>query len=226
MRGGRQVGIADAEANDIDPAGGNFAFFLVYFSEQVGRQFLQAGGFSDRNRHRLLRQRGILAIFSFFDNPLRSHGWNSFCYTGSAKACAAFSTISRPIAREAVAPGEGAFRTCRAFPVMAMMKSSTSAPLVAIACARTPLPPGCRSAMVRSGRRRWSAFKKARLLNERYISPMPVRQYLRDMAQIPGKVNVSRRSNRSQSVVQYPSRANARTAFGPASTKPSMVRVK
>ena len=45
---------------------------------------------------------------------------------------------------DAVAPGEGALHTCSAFGPGTIMKSSTSAPLVAIACARTPLPPGCK----------------------------------------------------------------------------------
>src|SRR3954447_24055697 len=74
MRRGRQVRIADAEANNIDPASGNFAFFLVYFSKKVGWKFFQTRSFSDGNRHRFLRQVAILAIFSFFDNPLRPPG--------------------------------------------------------------------------------------------------------------------------------------------------------
>ena len=42
------------------------------------------------------------------------------------------------MAREAVAPGDGALSTCRAFPVREITKSSTSPPSAAIACAPHP----------------------------------------------------------------------------------------
>src|SRR5437773_866697 len=64
---------------------------------------------------------------------------------------AASSAMWRPIAREAVAAGEGALRTWIASGSATMRKSSTSEPSGLTACARTPAPPRARSAEVSSG---------------------------------------------------------------------------
>src|SRR2546429_1176187 len=67
------------------------------------------------------------------------------------KVSAASSATWRPIAREAVAAGEGALRTWIASGSATMRKSSTSEPSGLTACARTPAPPRARSAEVSSG---------------------------------------------------------------------------
>src|SRR6266480_2471421 len=88
----------------------------------------------------------------------------------------ASAAMWRPIASEAVAPGEGALRTWMASGPVTMRKSSTSEPSGLTACARTPAPPRVRSAEVSSGTSRWSARANAARLSERYISYVPVRQ--------------------------------------------------
>jgi hypothetical protein len=76
----------------------------------------------------------------------------------------------RPMASEAVAAGDGAFRTWTAPGDSTMRKSSTSDPSSATAWARTPAPPGVMSPGPISGRSRRSASTNAALLSDRYIS--------------------------------------------------------
>ena len=77
------------------------------------------------------------------------------------------STMPLLIDSDAVAPGDGAFRTCIALPVTVMRKSSTSAPVRSTACARTPAPPSPRCRRSTSGTSRCSDRVNAPLLNER-----------------------------------------------------------
>src|SRR5262249_12351294 len=58
---------------------------------------------------------------------------------------------SSPIASEAVAPGDGAFRTCIIRPPPSIRKSSASRPSGVIACARIPLGPNVASASRTAG---------------------------------------------------------------------------
>src|SRR4029450_4485803 len=103
-------------------------------------------------------------------------------------------------ASDAVAPGDGAFNTCNALPVTEIIKSSTSAPCEEIACALTPLPPGCKSPSVNSGSKRCNAARNACLLKERNIAPRQVRQYVRAILRKPENVKVSRKSRASKSL--------------------------
>src|SRR5262245_36680132 len=91
------------------------------------------------------------------------------CYE-SPKVFTARPAMWRPIAIEAVAPGEGALRTCTASASAMMRKSSTIVPSGLTACARTPAPPRVTSSARRAGTSRCSAATNAALLSERYIS--------------------------------------------------------
>src|SRR5918997_2415370 len=85
--------------------------------------------------------------------------------------------ISCPIGIEAVAAGEGALRTWTEFSPSEIRKSSTIAPSSLSAWALTPAEMGTTSPSSTSGtsflRPRTNAF----LLTERWISPIPVRQF-------------------------------------------------
>ena len=63
---------------------------------------------------------------------------------GGDYPAAIISTISAPMASDAVAAGLGALSTCRALGRAIRRKSCTSSPSGAMACARTPLPPTVR----------------------------------------------------------------------------------
>ena len=89
----------------------------------------------------------------------------------------AVAASSRPIARLAVAAGDGAFCTCRTCGPRAMAKSSTSEPLRRRAWARIPDGPQARSARAMPGVNRWSARRKSRSERSRTISAPPARQY-------------------------------------------------
>ena len=67
----------------------------------------------------------------------------------------------RPMARDAVAAGEGALTTCTAPSVTLILKSSTSEPFGLTACARTPAPPRWISSIRMSGTSFWSERTKA-----------------------------------------------------------------
>jgi hypothetical protein len=67
----------------------------------------------------------------------------------------------RPMARLAVAPGEGALRTWIVAPASSKTKSSTRDPSDATAWARTPDPPACRSAIRTAGTSRGPAGVQA-----------------------------------------------------------------
>lgn len=89
------------------------------------------------------------------------------CYADSPKASSAISTMPRLMDNEAVAPGEGAFRTWIAFSVRLMRKSSTRKPLRYTAWARTPAPPSARWCFWISGTSRCRDLVNAVLLKER-----------------------------------------------------------
>ena len=71
-----------------------------------------------------------------------------------------------------------------------------------------------------------SARVNARLLQERYISPTPLRQLRAAIFQKPGNNPAESVSPRSNDARLYPSLLNEKTAFGPASTPPPMRLVK
>ena len=75
--------------------------------------------------------------------------------TGAPKASTAKSAICDPMAREEVAPGEGALSTWTASFPRRMEKSSSRAPERETAWARTPEPPGARSSAWISGSSRF-----------------------------------------------------------------------
>ena len=58
-----------------------------------------------------------------------------------------------------------------------------------------------------------------------YSSRTPVRQCLAAIRQVPGQVRIAARSTVDTSDRRYPSRAVARTAFGPTSRSPETRRV-
>src|SRR5690606_26713047 len=90
-----------------------------------------------------------------------------------------------PMLSEAVAAGEGAFRTWTDRSPCTMTKSSTSLPCASTACARTPDLPGTRSAACTRGTSRWSSRTSRSLLSERANSATPDRQYFRARRQKP-----------------------------------------
>ncbi len=73
------------------------------------------------------------------------------CHAGGSRGMSHFQAsdarraISSPMASDAVAPGLGALSTCSASGRAISRKSCSSSPPGAIACARTPEPPGSRS---------------------------------------------------------------------------------
>src|SRR3954453_10080797 len=78
--------------------------------------------------------------------------------------CSASSAINLARARDEVAAGDGAFRTCRARSVRWTTKSSTSLPSLSRAWARIPDGPGRTSPTPRSGTKRCRSETNARLL--------------------------------------------------------------
>src|SRR5213594_2739468 len=86
------------------------------------------------------------------------------------KVFTASPAMWRPIAIEAVAPGDGALSTWTASASAMMRKSSTIVPSGLTAWARTPAPPRVTSSERRAGTSRCSAVTNAALLSERYIS--------------------------------------------------------
>src|SRR5688572_11635366 len=101
--------------------------------------------------------------------------------------------------REEVAAGDGALQTLITRLSSKIRKSSKRAPSRLHACARTPAPPGARSSSRISGSNFWSALVKAALESERYISPIPVRQYFETIFRKPGHATVSENSERLKS---------------------------
>jgi hypothetical protein len=91
---------------------------------------------------------------------------------------------------------------------------------------RTPDGPGRQSRSSTSGTYRWSDFTYAERTTSRYISATPVFQYRAARRRNPPYPNVSATSAAEKSRSAYPSRANARTAFGPSHSDPSMRGVK
>ena len=80
---------------------------------------------------------------------------------------ATISTISAPMASDAVAAGLGALSTWSALGRAIRWKSCTSSPSGAMACARTPLPPVSRSSGLISGTRRCRDRQNSSRLKER-----------------------------------------------------------
>ena len=97
-------------------------------------------------------------------------------------------------AREEVAAGEGALRTCRARSVRWTTKSSTSRPSRSTAWARMPDGPGSTSAGSSSGTKRRSSVTNARLLAACRSSVSPVRQKRPASRQVPGQARFEARS--------------------------------
>src|ERR1035438_10821486 len=100
-------------------------------------------------------------------------------------AAASWLEISCPIASEAVAPGLGAFSTCNDCSAIVKLKSCTVSPLVEIACARTPEPPGSRSCGRTSGTNAFRDRQNRVLLNDRRSSLKHRRGYFRTKRQKP-----------------------------------------
>src|SRR5664279_1988169 len=107
------------------------------------------------------------------------------CSPASSKQLTNMSTTSRPISSEAVAAGEGTLQTWIMRWLCRKRKSSTRLPFLSTACARTPEPPGTRSASVNSGTIRCKARVKAGFTQARYCSSSPLRQNLRAIFQNP-----------------------------------------
>ena len=93
-------------------------------------------------------------------------------------------------------------------------------------CARTPEGPWKSWSPPSSGRYLWSRLTNAGLKASRHISVRPVFRYRPTSRRKPGYESVSTRSGSETVRILYPSRANARTAFGPASTFPSIRLLK
>ena len=104
--------------------------------------------------------------------------------------------VCSPIAREAVAAGEGAFRTCTKPGDSWMQKSSSSRPSAPTAWARTPAPPGSRSAAVTSGTSARAERAYARRIRDRQNSAPPARQCRATRRQKPPKRTISAMSAR------------------------------
>ncbi len=88
-------------------------------------------------------------------------------------------TSSRPMASEAVAAGEGAFRTWITCSDSPSEKSSTIDPSPRSDCARTPDGPKTIWSPRTSGTYRCMSLRNAGFEKSRHISPRPVRRYLK-----------------------------------------------
>lgn len=108
---------------------------------------------------------------------------------------------SRPIGREAVAAGEGAFSTCTARAPSRIRKSSTSVPSRSTAWARTPAAEGTRSSAVTAGSSLRTAVVNALRDTDRRSSPVPYRQCCRAICHDPGQASVAA-SSRGRTVPQ------------------------
>lgn len=111
------------------------------------------------------------------------------------------SAILCPIANDAVAAGDGALHTWMMLPLILMSKSSSSVPWRSQACARMPDSPASRCSAWIVGMRFCKALTKACLLNERWYSPIPVRQCFAATLWNPGQVMDSQVSCRLNSVL-------------------------
>ena len=131
------------------------------------------------------------------------------------------STMTRAMAKADVAPGDGAFRTWSTPCASWKTKSSSSAPSGASAWARIPLGPGRTSSVSSPGKSVRAAATKRLVDTSRAISERPIRQCRRASRRKPPDRAVSRTSRSTTSRRRYPSRASARTAFGPSQTSPS-----
>src|SRR5665647_1751951 len=96
------------------------------------------------------------------------------------------AATSSPIARQAVAAGDGALITCSAPGLSRNSKSSTNDPSRRMACARTPTGPGSRASAVTSGTRRCRERTNTDLLSERWSSNTVVRVYRAMKRHSPG----------------------------------------
>ena len=130
------------------------------------------------------------------------------------------------MASAAVAAGEGAFKTWMLRSVVSMRKSSPVSPCLLRSIALTPERPGRRSSIVREGTRCWSVFRNRRFENARRYSLMPKLTLLKNSFQVPEYPSASAVSRRLKSVLPYPSRLKVKTALGPHSISPFVMRVK
>ena len=118
----------------------------------------------------------------------------------SPKFAAAVSTIALPMVSEAVAAGDGTFRTCSILFEGTNWKSSTRVPLGLRACARTPEPPGIISRSLTSGSILCRARTKAGFDSDRCHSPRALRQCCPASRQNPGNASDDAKSRRLMSV--------------------------
>jgi STE24 endopeptidase len=180
-----------------DPSPPTWAYLLLQTHPTLAQRVAMTDAWQARRRSRAL-------------SPL---GTDPGAYTRSA--------ITRAMASDDVAPGDGALRTWTTPSASWKTKSSSRVPSRPSACARIPDGPGRTSATSSSGRSFRAAATKRRVETSRTISPSPMRQWPRTRRRNPGARAASTMSPIETSRLRYPSRASAGTALGPSHTSPS-----